>query len=180
MLTFTKGDMFAVTADIRVNTVNCVGVMGAGVALAFKKKYPEMYEHYKRECSANKIRPGYLDIWEAPDGVKIINFPTKRHWKEKSRYEDIEVGLIALSSYLRGVKSKEPLRMTLPALGCGHGGLDWSIVSSMISKHLDNIEAEILVFEPSASVSIGKAAKAQENQENSRCARPPANSARFL
>lgn len=165
MLTFTTGDMFTVPSDIQVNTVNCVGVMGAGVALAFKKKFPDMYEHYKKECSAGRVKPGYLDIWKTPDGIQIINFPTKRHWKEKSRYEDIEAGLIALRKYLQSVIDGRPLRITLPALGCGHGGLDWKLVSEMIQKYLYDIQADILVFEPSASISIGNSVKAQDEQE---------------
>ena len=148
MMRFTKGDMFETPADIRVNTVNCVGVMGAGVALAFRTRYPEMFAAYKRECDAGRIRPGQLHVWKPLYGESIVNFPTKRHWRDRSRYEDIESGLIALRDYL---SHQGEVRVTLPALGCGHGGLDWNRVSEMIRRSLDGLAAEIVVFDPSDS-----------------------------
>ncbi|HHH1420726.1 TPA: macro domain-containing protein [Yersinia enterocolitica] len=150
MLSFTHGDMFDLDVDIRVNTVNCVGIMGKGVALAFKNRYPEMYSCYKEACDRGRIVPGYLHIWKNNE-TTVINFPTKRHWRNKSRYEDIELGLIALRSYL------EPLgevKVALPALGCGHGGLDWTIVSKMIEQYLSDLVASIYIFEPNDSRSI--------------------------
>jgi O-acetyl-ADP-ribose deacetylase (regulator of RNase III) len=93
MLEFTTGYMIAVPADIRVNTVNCVGVMGAGVALAFNSRYPEMFKESKRECDRGTIRAGKLHVWENLVGDWVINFPTKRHWRGKSRYEDVGAGL---------------------------------------------------------------------------------------
>jgi putative DNA methylase len=153
MLRFTTGDMFETPADIRVNTVNCVGVMGAGVALAFKNRFREMFNSYKRECDAGRLRPGELHVWKTLTGEWIINFPTKRHWRDKSRYEDIEAGLVALRRYLAQVGN---LRVTLPALGCGHGGLDWIRVSEMIRQHLDGLEANIVVFDPEDSRVIGR------------------------
>lgn len=153
MLRFTTGDMFETPADIRVNTVNCVGVMGAGVALAFRNRLPEMFEEYKRECELGHLRPGKLYIWKSLSGDWVINFPTKRHWREKSRYEDIELGLIALRDYL---VEQGKVRVTLPALGCGHGGLDWNRVAPMIQEHLQELEAEIIVFDPADSRVIGQ------------------------
>jgi O-acetyl-ADP-ribose deacetylase (regulator of RNase III) len=148
MIEFTTGDMFATPADIRVNTVNCVGVMGAGVALAFKERFPQMFQDYRRACNAGEIKPGHLHYWKDLFGELIINFPTKRHWREPSRYEDIEVGLKALRKYLA---QEGKVRVVLPALGCGHGGLDWDRVSQMIRKHLADLEAEIIVFNPLSS-----------------------------
>lgn len=156
MLTFTSGDMFSRAVDIRINTVNCVGVMGAGVALAFKKRYPDMFHEYKRACEAGEIRPGRLHVWKSLSNDWIVNFPTKRHWKGKSRYEDIESGLLALREYLvkhGGVK------VALPALGCGHGGLDWAKVSEMIRRYLSDLDADILVFSPLDSRAVGGSAK---------------------
>jgi putative DNA methylase len=152
MLRFTTGDMFETPADIRVNTVNCVGVMGAGVALAFRNRLPEMFVEYKRECELGHVRPGKLHIWKNLSGDWVINFPTKRHWREKSRYEDIELGLVALKDYLA---KQGNVRVTLPALGCGHGGLDWNRVAPMIEEHLQGLEAEIIVFDPADSRIIG-------------------------
>lgn len=157
MLEFVKGDFFDFDADIRVNTVNCVGVMGAGVALAFKRKYPEMFKEYVRQCKEKEIAPGKPSVWKQGDmfskGIEIINFPTKNHWRNPSEYEYIESGLIWLSNYL---EDKEGLTITLPALGCGHGGLDWGKVKQLILKYLEGTSNRILVFEPEASKKIGE------------------------
>ncbi|PSU68342.1 hypothetical protein C9J20_05195 [Photobacterium phosphoreum] len=157
MLKFVKGDFFDFDADIRINTVNCVGVMGAGVALAFKKQYPEMFKEYARQCKAKEIVPGKPTVWRQGDmfskGIEIINFPTKNHWRNPSEYEYIEDGLIWLSNYL---KNKDGLTITLPALGCGHGGLDWERVKPLILKYLNKTSNNILVFEPEASKKAGK------------------------
>ena len=167
MIKIIKGDIFETAADIRINTVNCVGVMGAGVALAFKNKYPEMFRDYKIDCKAGKVKPGHLHVWNNLLGDWIINFPTKRHWREPSRYEDIEAGLKALRNYLiEQTKKHKNLRIALPALGCGHGGLDWKRVSHMIRKHLSDLEAEIFVFEPSASRLAGQKIENGEDEES--------------
>lgn len=154
MIKFTSGDMFETNADIRINTVNCVGVMGAGVALAFKNKYPEMFKDYQKDCKKNKLQPGKMHIWKNLTGDWIINFPTKTHWRKPSRYEDIETGLVALRKYLI---DKGPVSVTLPALGCGNGGLDWNRVKEIIEKYLGDVEANIYVFEPMDSLEAGNA-----------------------
>lgn len=153
MIEFVRGDLFEQPAQIRVNTVNCVGVMGAGVALAFKQRYPEMYRDYARACRHGDIRPGEIHVWRPLGEDWIINFPTKRDWREPSRIEDIEAGLDALKRYL------EPLgavTVALPALGCGHGGLDWEQVSQLIKSKLNGLEAHFYVFEPAASLNAGR------------------------
>jgi O-acetyl-ADP-ribose deacetylase (regulator of RNase III) len=155
MIQFTQGDMFETPADIRVNTVNCVGIMGAGLALAFKQRYPDMFRDYQKACTAGEVRPGHLHIWRSLDGAWIINFPTKRHWRDKSRYEDIEAGLDALHEYLTPLGK---VVVALPALGCGHGGLDWSRVSAMIESKLGALEAEFHVYPPSTSKLAGQTA----------------------
>lgn len=157
MLKFVTGDMFGERYDIRVNTVNCVGVMGAGVALAFKSKYPEMFSAYKKACDEGRIKPGEVDVWRTVTEW-IVNFPTKRHWRERSRYEDIEAGLTSLRDYLQ---SQGSVRVALPALGCGHGGLEWSRVAAMIKSSLEGLDAEIDVFEPSDSREAGERAAEQ-------------------
>ncbi|EKQ3401493.1 macro domain-containing protein, partial [Escherichia coli] len=152
MIRFVDGDFFDYAADIRINTVNCVGVMGAGVAFAFKNKFPEMYDEYVLLCKKGDISPGKPAVWKNADAygndIEIINFPTKDHWKNKSKYEYIEKGLVWLSNYLEHKNGKI---ITLPALGCGHGGLDWEIVKKMIQDSLSNNKNEILVFSPQAS-----------------------------
>jgi len=153
MLHFTSGNMFELPVDIRVNTVNCVGVMGAGVALAFKTRHPAMFRAYKKACDAGEIRPGALHIWRTLTEW-VINFPTKRHWRENSKYEDIEDGLKALRTYLDSLG--RTVRVALPALGCGHGGLDWPRVSKRIECHLATTGAEVFVFEPADSRHAGE------------------------
>ena len=157
MIKFVDGDFFDYDTDIRVNTVNCVGVMGAGVALVFKKKYPEMYKEYVNKCKKNEVRPGEPYTWSKGDlytkKLTIINFPTKNHWRNKSEYEYVEDGLRWLQEYLI---NKENESVTLPALGCGHGGLDWDRIKNMIKKYLSNSPAEILVFNPSSSKQVEK------------------------
>ncbi|MFW2565008.1 macro domain-containing protein [Aliarcobacter butzleri] len=155
MIKYVEGDFFDYDTDIRINTVNCVGVMGAGVALAFKNKYPDMYKEYVSVCKNNQIEPGKPHIWSSGNlfskALTIINFPTKIHWRNNSEYEYIEKGLQWLQEYL---KDKQNISISLPALGCGHGGLDWSLVKKLIEKYLSNSLAEILVFEPSASKTV--------------------------
>lgn len=156
MIKFVSGDFFEFDADIMVNTVNCVGVMGAGVALAFKKRFPEMFADYAQKCKAKQIRPGRPSVWIQSDiiskQVEIINFPTKDDWRKPSEYSYIEEGLKWLSLYL---KEKEGKMVTLPALGCGHGGLEWEKVKEIISRHLEDSPANIYVFEPSDSIKAG-------------------------
>jgi len=160
MLKFVVGDFFDFQADMMVNTVNCVGVMGAGVALAFKNRFPEMYERYVEQCKLGEIRPGKPSVWVNKDiissDVEIINFPTKDDWRKPSEYSYIEDGLNWLSSYL---KTKEGKTITLPALGCGHGGLEWEKVKALIQMYLHDSPATILVFEPSSSKKAGKIVK---------------------
>lgn len=156
MIRFVSGDMFEQEFDIRVNTVNCVGVMGAGVAIAFKERYPEMFREYKRECDAGRLQPGKLHVWETLHGDCIVNLPTKRHWRDRSRYEDIEAGLKALHKYLAPLGD---VAIAVPALGCGHGGLDWDRVSEMIREHLNDLAARVSVFKPRDSRRLGKKAR---------------------
>lgn len=157
MIDFVSGDFFKFEADIRVNTVNCVGVMGAGVALAFKKRYPSMFADYVEQCKSGRIRPGRPSVWHSSDAllenVEIVNFPTKDDWRKSSKYTYVESGLEWLSAYL---KEKEGKIVTLPALGCGHGGLEWDKVKELIEKYLGDSPAKILVFEPSSSKKAGE------------------------
>lgn len=155
MITYTSGNFFDYDADIRVNTVNCVGVMGAGAALQFKNKYPQMFSEYVRECNLGKVKIGLPHVWTENEifsskQLTIINFPTKDHWRKPSEYDYVEKGLAWLKEYL---SSQGSSTVTLPALGCGHGGLDWNIVKELIEKYLSNLNTNILVFEPASSLS---------------------------
>ena len=167
MVEFTKGDMFQAAVDARVNTVNCVGVMGAGVALAFKNRYPDMFKDYQRACRDGRVRPGAVHVWKSLMGDWVINFPTKRDWRDNSRYEDIQTGLAALRDYLR---DQGNISVALPALGCGHGGLDWLLVAPMIEDKLGDLEARVLVFEPTDSLNAGREAQTKPTEAQVRSA----------
>lgn len=149
MIELKQGDLLSAETEAIVNTVNTVGVMGKGIALQFKKAYPEMFKSYQIACKENKVMPGKMFIYERNvmfGPHYIINFPTKRHWKNPSRIEDIREGLKALAADIKrlGIKS-----IALPPLGCGHGGLNWNEVYQMIQDELGNLEGvEILVFPP--------------------------------
>lgn len=144
MIIDTSGDMFDIAAQFRVNTINCVGVMGKGIALAFKYKYPVMYNKYREDCKNNEIKIGEIRTYDE-NGETIINFPTKMHWRNPSEYYYIEKGLEALKRYLadrRGI-------VTIPALGCSNGGLDWNLVKPMIYQYLNDLDnLEIYLFKP--------------------------------
>lgn len=135
--------------DALVNTVNTVGVMGKGVALQFRQAFPENYEYYRNACLRSQVQPGKMLIYSRNrlDNPRfIINFPTKRHWKGKSKLNDIDAGLAALVRDIRdlGIQS-----IAIPPLGCGNGGLDWAIVRPRIIKALEAVpEVHVLLYEP--------------------------------
>lgn len=147
MVNYTQGDMFKGDYAILVNLVNCVGVMGAGVAEQFRARWPRMFDDYAAACSRGEVQPGVLHTWEAPTGELIVNLPTKRHWRDESRYDDVEAGLRALRELLKG---RGRVRVALPPPGCGHGRLDWSRVRAMIDQQLGDLEARVTAFPPRA------------------------------
>jgi O-acetyl-ADP-ribose deacetylase (regulator of RNase III) len=122
MIKFCRGDILNADAEALVNTVNCVGVMGRGIALQFKNMFPENFAAYARACDLGDVQPGRMFVYETGELTNpryIINFPTKRHWRGKSRIEDIESGLQALREEIarRGIRS-----VAVPPLGSGLGG----------------------------------------------------------
>jgi O-acetyl-ADP-ribose deacetylase (regulator of RNase III) len=149
MIESHKGDILSADVEALVNTVNCVGVMGRGIALQFKNAFPENYEAYAAACERSEVQPGRMFIYvtgELTNPKYIINFPTKRHWRGKSRIADIETGLMALRDDVRrlGISS-----IAIPPLGSGLGGLDWSEVRPRIVeafKSLPTVKVEL--FEP--------------------------------
>ncbi|MFP4532399.1 MAG: macro domain-containing protein [Desulfobacterales bacterium] len=149
MIEFHKGDILKTKTDALVNTVNCVGVMGRGIALQFKKAYPEMFTCYKKVCEKNELWPDKvltynLDSFFPPH--YIINVPTKRHWRGKSRIEDIEAGLKALVDEVQRLKIDS---IAIPPLGAGLGGLDWDTVKALIVKYFSEIPGvRTVIFEP--------------------------------
>ena len=148
MIYFTKGNMMTSTAEALVNTVNTVGVMGKGIALQFKEEFPANFATYKTACSTGVLVPGKLLITREinSQGIEkiIVNFPTKLHWRNPSKYEYIRDGLAELSKALHEYNIKS---IAIPPLGCGNGGLNWDIVKKMIVEALENTEAEIYIFE---------------------------------
>lgn len=149
MIVHKTGDIFAADVEAIVNTVNCVGVMGRGIALQFKKAFPENYKSYAAACKRNEVRPGRMFVSEIGQSTSpryVINFPTKRHWRDKSRMEDIDAGLVALAGEIRSLNIRS---IAIPALGSGLGGLNWPDVRSRIEAALDEFnDLDIVVFEP--------------------------------
>ena len=159
MLKFKTGDIFSEDAEALVNTVNCVGVMGRGLALQFKHKFPANFQAYAARCGRNEIVPGRVFVFDTANSVPpryIINFPTKRHWRGKSRISDIDAGLESLAQEVRllGIRS-----IAIPAFGAGLGGLDWSDVRSRVQAALEPLdEVQVVVFEPGRDPQTGKRA----------------------
>ena len=146
MIKVLKNNLFSIDADIKINTVNCVGVMGKGIALEFKKRYPDMFKEYVKVCNSNNISPSNPFVYEAQDCI-IINLPTKLHWRNPSMYKYIEANLQWLRNYL--LDQPNPITVVMPALGCTNGGLKWSVVLGMIYEYLGDIEQHtIIVCEP--------------------------------
>lgn len=149
MIEYKKGDILAEDAEALVNTVNCVGIMGRGIALQFKNAFPENFKSYAAACNRNEVRPGRMFVFETGKLTNpryIINFPTKRHWRGKSRIEDIDAGLVALAGEIR---SRDIRSIAIPPLGSGLGGLDWSKVRSRIEARLRELnDVKVVIFEP--------------------------------
>jgi len=153
---YKSGDMFDSSVEALVNTVNCVGVMGKGVALEFKRRWPANYRAYRKACDSKSLRPGKLLIVDNGGLIDnasprwLINFPTKDHWRSKSKIEYIESGLDELVREIRRLNIKS---IAMPPLGCGNGGLDWNEVRQLIDAKLKPLtEVEIEVYAPSGAL----------------------------
>lgn len=163
MITYKIGDIFKEEADAIVNTVNCVGVMGRGIALQFKKRFPENFKAYESACKHKEVVPGKMFVHATGSliGPKyVINFPTKRHWRGASHMEDIVSGLQDLVAVITDLNIKS---IALPPLGCGLGGLDWNKVQVCIESALSQLsEVKVIVFEPKGSPEAEKMVKNQK------------------
>ena len=159
MIEHKSGNLLDADAEALVNTVNCVGVMGKGIALQFAKKFPEILKPYKDACESETLRPGVIQVQEREDMLSpryILNFPTKRHWKGKSRLEDIEIGLDALAWLIR---ERNIRSVAIPPLGCGNGGLDWAVMSKLIAEKLGHLaDVDIQVYPPAGTPEAGSIA----------------------
>lgn len=152
MINYTTGDILKADAEAIVNTVNCVGIMGRGIALQFKNAFPDNFKAYKVACDQDEVQPGKMFVFETQTFTNpkfIINFPTKRHWRGKSRMEDIDSGLEALVGEIheRGIRS-----IAIPPLGSGLGGLNWPEVRLRIEEALHGInDLDVIVYEPNSA-----------------------------
>lgn len=142
-----RGNIILASTDAIVNTVNCVGVMGKGLALQFKHAFPSNFNSYYRACSNKELKPGVCHIFDT-GGIKpkyIINFPTKRHWRDNSILEDISIGLDDLVYKITANKISS---ISIPPLGCGLGGLDWHTVKSLIISKLEHLPITLFLYCP--------------------------------
>lgn len=142
MLTYIKGDLLSSPAQVLVNTVNTVGVMGKGIALEFKNKYPEMFKLYQKKCEDKSFDNGKLLLWKKDDKW-ILLFPTKKHWRSPSQIFYIEEGL---EKFVRTYEKLGIESIAFPKLGCGNGGLDWNEVRPIMEKYLKNLPIRIYIY----------------------------------
>jgi len=135
-------DIFQSKADAIVNTVNCIGVMGAGLAKEFKKRYPEMYREYRKKYENNELKIGKLHVFRTIDKL-IINFPTKIHWKDNSKLEWIEAGL---KYFITNYKKWNITSVAFPQLGTSHGKLNWNDVKPIMEKYLNLLDINVEIY----------------------------------
>lgn len=158
MIELMRGDILDTEADALVNTVNCVGVMGKGIALQFKRAFPQNYEAYRKVCKAGEVRLGKMFVFSTGKLLPprfIINFPTKGHWKAKSRAQDIRLGLQDLVAQVRRLKIAS---IAVPPLGCGYGGLDWDEVRPLIEEAFAQVpDVRVFLYEPAGAPAEQKA-----------------------
>jgi O-acetyl-ADP-ribose deacetylase (regulator of RNase III) len=163
MIELTRGDIVKADAEALVNTVNCVGVMGRGVALQFKRAFPENFAAYAAACKREDVQPGRMFVFETGQLTNpryIINFPTKRHWKGKSRMADVEAGLAALVTDVQRLRIRS---IAVPPLGCGLGGLDWSEVRPRIEGAFAALpDVLVLLHDPSGAPAAKQMARSTE------------------
>ena len=163
MIEYKTRDILTEDAEALVNTVNCVGAMGRGIALQFKKAFPENFRSYAAACKRDEVKPGQMFVFETGQLVNpryIINFPTKRHWRGKSRMEDIDAGLVALAKEIRARNIRS---VAVPPLGSGLGGLDWSEVRPRIEAALRDLgDLKVVLFEPGGAPADARSTRSTE------------------
>lgn len=163
MIFYKTGDILNEDAEAIVNTVNCVGVMGRGIALQFKNMFPENFKAYADACAREAVQPGKMFIFQTNELANpkyIINFPTKRHWRGKSRIEDIKLGLEDL---VKQVQALDIQSIAIPPLGSGLGGLDWNEVRPLIQNAFDEFPSvKVIIFEPKGAPEADKIAKSRD------------------
>lgn len=140
-----KNSLFDSSATVLINPVNCVGVMGKGLALSFRQMFPKNYRAYCLACKNKTFKPGtVLHFYE--NGIHIINFPTKRHWRNHSRIDDIKTGLEATRDFVNSRLDLAEAMIAMPKIGCGNGGLDWEVVGVLVHEILHDLPNRINVY----------------------------------
>ena len=163
MIRYTTGDILKSESEALVNTVNCVGVMGRGIALQFKQQFPANYKAYALACEREEVQPGRMFVFDTGELTRpryIVNFPTKRHWRGMSRIEDIKAGLVALVDEIRvrGIRS-----VAIPPLGSGLGGLNWAEVKPLIEHAFSSLpDIDVQIFEPCDAPADERANRSSE------------------
>lgn len=149
MIRFITGNMFEIEADCLINTVNCEGFMGKGIAYQFKMRFPQNNKDYIRACKTGELRIGTIHSYVEADKT-IINFPTKDKWRANSKIEYIEQGMEA---FIKELPSLNVKKIAIPSLGCGNGGLEWNTVKQIVTEYLIPLENdyEFFIFEPSCN-----------------------------
>ena len=169
MIKHTKGNLLEADVEALVNTVNCVGVMGKGIALQFKQTFRDNFQAYANACRKGEVKPGRIFIFPTDRMINpkfIINFPTKQHWKGKSKIKDIEMGLRALIDEVRnlGIKS-----IAVPPLGCGYGGLEWPEVRNLIEAAFEQLpDVQVLLYAPKGTPDAESMVKPYDPDSTSR------------
>jgi O-acetyl-ADP-ribose deacetylase (regulator of RNase III) len=145
LLVVRMGDLFTSGAQTLVNPVNCVGVMGAGLAAEFRRRYPDLDADYRRRCAAGQLRLGQPYLYRTAAGVQVINFPTKGHWRAPSRLVDLDQGLAWLAAHAAEWRLGS---LAVPALGSGLGGLAWEQVGPLLYRHLHDLGVPVSLYAP--------------------------------
>lgn len=150
MLIYRRTSIFESPAQTLVNTVNCVGVMGKGLAQAFRDREPAMFAAYKRICDQKALVPGKLWLWRGR-GSWVLNFPTKMHWRNPSKIEWIEQGL---AKFVSAYEAQGITEISFPLLGCGNGGLDWSDVRPVMEHYLSQVSIPVYIHDHTVDVGL--------------------------
>ncbi|OJJ11657.1 phosphatase [Alphaproteobacteria bacterium AO1-B] len=150
MLTYKRTSLLEANTQTLVNTVNCVGVMGKGIAKAFKQREPKMFEAYKNICSQKLLEPGKLWLWRGSEQW-VLNFPTKLHWRSPSRIEWVEAGL---SKFANTYEAQGVTEIAFPKLGCGNGNLDWGDVKPLMERYLSNLSIPVYIHDYTKDIGL--------------------------
>ena len=145
MIEYKCGDILREESEAVVNTVNCVGIMGKGIALEFKKQFPEMYEDYLQRCEKGEVKLGLPYLYKSFLPPWVLNFPTKEHWRSVSRIQDIAKGLEYLQKHYKEWNIQS---LAVPPLGCGEGQLEWKVVDPTLHRYLNQLDIPVELYAP--------------------------------